>query len=90
MTPQEFEQLHEEYLRALAEYHNLYIKYIKGRQARAHIPPMRNALKEMIRLSKELKISVGKVQKDKKEKYKDGYQYQRTNKRDPRVPKKNT
>lgn len=62
---QEYERLHQEYLAALVHYHNVYLKYIKGKQARADLPVLRKALKDMIQLNREMWREASRINKAK-------------------------
>ena len=75
---EKYEQLHAEYLIALVEYHNAYLKYIKGSKARAQKPPLRKALRNMLAINKNLIRSLTETAKNKKEYNKDKYQTHRT------------
>lgn len=83
MFTQEYEKLHAEYIQCLVEYHNAYIAYIQGRQARDDYPRLRKILRQMKRTNAEMIKSLLGVRKGKVEANKDKYQEQRTrNKKD--------
>lgn len=60
-----YEKLHDEYLTALVTYHNIYLKYIKGKQARMDLPVLRKALKELIRINREMWREASKINRAK-------------------------
>lgn len=72
-----YDKLHEDYLKGLVEYHNAYLKYIKGSVARVNMPPMRATLKRLLELNRLMLKEVGKVNKAKKESNKEKYQEHR-------------
>jgi hypothetical protein len=72
-----YEQLHAELIQLLCEYHNYYIKFIKGKQTFNDAIKMKRVLRKIKTQSGMLYKEVVNVRKSKEEKYKDAYQAQR-------------
>jgi hypothetical protein len=78
MITDDYEKLHAQYIQAVVEYHNIYVKYIKGRLARKDYPKMRAALKQLKTLNTQMTRTLTILGKAKKESNFDKYQEQRT------------
>jgi hypothetical protein len=77
MYTEAYEKLHAEYLEVLLQYHNAYVKYIKGNRARVDYPIIRKSLREMKAINQLMIKEILKVRKGKMESNKDKYQTHR-------------
>jgi hypothetical protein len=81
MMDEEYEKLHDEFLKELVAYHNAYIKYIKGRKAKANFGPLKQAILKLKKLSHSMSKELTKVRKGKVALNSDKYQVMRNRKK---------
>ena len=72
------EELHQQYLQTLVEYHNAFIKFTRGRHSRAYEKILKTTLKKMQMLTKSMAKEVSNLRKSKIEENKDKYEWHRT------------
>jgi hypothetical protein len=77
MLVKRYQELHTEYLKALVDYHNAYIKCILGKQSRFTTVELRKTLKVLKTLNGEMAKELQNVRRAKMELYKDHYQTHR-------------
>jgi hypothetical protein len=77
MLTDEYEKLHEKYLQTFVAYHNAYLKYIKGRQARIYRAPLRAAIIALREINTQMLKELTVLRKAKFEADKDKYHWQR-------------
>lgn len=76
-----YEKVHTEYILTLVEYHNAYLKYIKGGLVNHHRAPLRQALKKLKVLHRELIKELTAIQTAKVQAHAEAgmYEWQRSN-----------
>ena len=52
---EEYEKLHSQFVKELVCYHNAYIKYIKGKKAKANFGPLKQSILTLKRLTGSMK-----------------------------------
>jgi hypothetical protein len=77
MIDEEYEKLHDQFIKELVTYHNAYIKYIKGKKAKANFTPLKQAILKLKKLTHSMSKELTNVRKGKVELYSDKYQRQR-------------
>ena len=78
MLVDQYEKLHSDYIVALVDYHNEYIKYIKGKQTKKDYQTFRRALRRLQALNGQMLKEIYAIKQGKVELYKDNYQTQRS------------
>ena len=77
---EKYEKAHAEYILALVEYHNAYLKYIKGGMVHAHRARLRRALRTLNTLNRQMIKELTAIQKAKVQAHAEAgmYEWQRT------------
>jgi hypothetical protein len=77
---EKYEKAHTEYILALVEYHNAYLKYIKGGMLNAHRVRLRRALRTLNTLNRQMIKELTALQKTKVQAHAEvgKYEWQRT------------
>lgn len=77
---EKYEKAHAEYIQALVEYHNAYLKYIKGGMVNAHRARLRKALRTLNSLNRQMIKELTAIQRAKVEAHAEAgmYEWQRT------------
>jgi hypothetical protein len=77
---EKYEKAHTEYILALVEYHNAYLKYIKGGTLNAHRIRLRRALRTLTMLNRQMIKELTAIQKAKVQAHAEAgkYEWQRT------------
>lgn len=79
---EEYEKLHEQFVKELVSYHNAYIKYIKGKKAKANFGPLKQSVLTLKKLAHSMSKELTNVRKGKVALNVDKYQEQRKRKND--------
>jgi hypothetical protein len=77
---EKYEKAHAEYILALVEYHNAYLKYIKGGMVHAHRARLRRALRTLNTLNRQMIKELTEIQRAKVQAHAEAgkYEWQRT------------
>jgi len=77
MIEEEYEKLHQQLMTELINYHNAYVKYIKGKKAKSNFTYLKQSILAIKKLSQALSKELTNVRKGKVELNADKYQVQR-------------
>lgn len=86
---EEYEKLHDQFVKELVSYHNAYIKYIKGKKAKANFTPLKQSILKLKKLTGSMSKELTNVRKGKVELNADKYQKQRQKKHDLDISRTN-
>jgi hypothetical protein len=73
MITDNYEKLHSEYIKTLVEYHNAYIRYIKGNQGKERATVLQKSVRKLRALSTSMIKEITVLKKAKTVSVKDKY-----------------